>query len=395
MMRTSGTEPSQAKNESRIHSEQGPLKGLKVLELNAIGPVPFAAGLLADLGADVLRIEGPSGPLDVGDEDLAVHLRGRSSVTLDLRDESGLSVARELISAADVVLEGFRPGVMERLGLDPEVLISEDPRLIVGRMTGWGQQGPLAGRAGHDIDYIAAAGALRAFGRAGEAPVPPVNLVGDFGGGAMFLLVGVLAALWERGQSGRGQIIDAAMVDGTAYLMMLVQSLAGQGLWDSANPGTNLLDTGAPFYDVYQCSDGQYLAVGCLEPKFYAEFADGIKLDADAPEQYDRDQWPELRRLITERIRSKTRDEWEGIFVDTDACVTGVRTCEEAAEHPHLAARGTYLSESPLQAAPAPRFSRTPGRAIPRRDKVHGAAALTGWGIDEELAQKVVGDGDD
>lgn len=389
-MTTSGTDASPSKSLSG--SGEGPLRGLRVIELNAIGPVPFAAGLLADLGADVLRIESPAGQLDLVDEDRAVHLRGRSTVTLDLREPQALAVARELIATADIVLEGFRPGVMERLGLDPSELVRENPQLIVGRMTGWGQEGPLAHRAGHDIDYIAAAGALRAFGRVGESPVPPLNLVGDFGGGAMFLLVGVLAALWERQQSGKGQIIDAAMVDGTAYLMMLIQSLAGQELWSSEHPGTNLLDTGAPFYDVYRCSDGEFVAVGCLEPKFFDEFAAGIGLDGDAPAQYDRAQWPRLRRLIDDRIATKTRAEWEALFADTDACVAGVRTMTEAAVHPHLAARGTYLSEPPLQAAPAPRFSRTPGRAVPRRDKIHGAEALTEWGIEAELAETVVGE---
>lgn len=393
MMTTSGTDASPSKSLSG--SGEGPLRDLRVIELNAIGPVPFAAGLLADLGADVLRIESPAGQLDLVDEECAVHLRGRSTVTLDLREPQALVVARELIATADIVLEGFRPGVMERLGLDPAELVRENPQLIVGRMTGWGQEGPLAHRAGHDIDYIAAAGALRAFGRIGETPVPPLNLVGDFGGGAMFLLVGVLAALWERQQSGQGQIIDAAMVDGTAYLMMLIQSLAGQGLWSSEHPGTNLLDTGAPFYDVYRCLDGEFVAVGCLEPKFFAEFAAGIGLDGDAPEQYDRAQWPRLRRLIEDRIATKTRAEWEALFTDTDACVAGVRTMTEAAAHPHLAARGTYLSEPPLQAAPAPRFSRTPGRAVPRRDKIHGADALTEWGIEAELAETVVGEVDD
>ena len=374
----------------------GPLVGLRVLEMNAIGPVPFAGGLLADLGADVLRIEAPGPQLGVVDADRAIHLRGRSAVTVDLRDADGLAVARQLADRADVLLEGYRPGVMERLGLDPEELLARNPGLIIGRMTGWGQDGPMAKQAGHDINYIAAAGALGSFVRSGQAPVPPVNVAGDFGGGAMFLLVGVLAALWERQQSGKGQIVDAAMVDGAAYLMMLVYSMAGQGLWDATTPGENLLDTGAPFYDVYECADGGYLAVGCLEPKFYAEFVAGLELtETDLPEQYDRECWPQLRQIFTDRIASRSRDDWEQQFAGTDACVTAVRSLTEAAQHPQLAARHTLLPTNPLQPGPAPRLSRTPGRAVLRADVAHGKQALQGWGIDEELATRVAGGEDE
>jgi alpha-methylacyl-CoA racemase len=369
---------------------QGPLVGLRVLELTAIGPVPFAGGLLADLGADVLRIEAPGPQLAVADEQRAVHLRGRSPVTIDLRNPAGVAVARDLAARADVLLEGYRPGVLERLGLAPADLQQANPGLIIGRMTGWGQSGPLAQRAGHDIDYIAVAGALRHFAREGERPVPPVNLVGDFGGGAMFLVTGVLAALWERTRSGRGQVIDAAMVDGVAYLMMLVHSMAAQGMWRPDAVGGNLLDTGAPFYDVYECADGQYLAVGCLEPKFYAEFLVGAGLaDADLPAQYDIAGWPVLRRVFADRLRERSRDDWEAVFDGTDACVAGVRTAMEAARHPHLVARATFLPDEPLQPAPAPRFSRTPGRAVPRGDMVHGAAALTDWGIAPDIAAQI------
>ncbi len=370
----------------------GPLVGLRVVEMNAIGPVPFAGGLLADLGADVLRIEAPGPQLGVMDPDRAIHLRGRSTVTIDLRDADGLAVAHQLADSADILLEGYRPGVLERLGLDPQDLLARNPGLIVGRMTGWGQDGPMSEQAGHDINYIAAAGALGSFTRSGQAPVPPVNIAGDFGGGAMFLLVGVLAALWERQQSGKGQIVDAAMVDGAAYLMMLVYSMAGQGLWDATTPGENLLDTGAPFYDVYRCADDGYLAVGCLEPKFYAEFIAGLDVAAtDLPDQYDRDGWPELRQIFSDRIATRTRDEWEQQFAGTDACVTAVRSLTEAAQHPQLAARQTLLPADPLQPGPAPRLSRTPGRAIPRKDMVHGKQALQRWGIDVELATRVAG----
>lgn len=364
-----------------------------MVELNAIGPVPMAAGILADLGADVIRVEAPGPQLAMTDPERAVHLRGRSAVTLNLRDEAAVTVVRELISRADILVEGYRPGVMEKLGLDPDELLAANPGLIVGRMTGWGQDGPLAERAGHDIDYIAVAGALRHFARAGERPVPPVNLVADFGGGAMFLLVGVLAALWERSRSGRGQVIDAAMVDGSAYLMMLVYSLAAQGMWNPAAPGSNLLDTGAPFYDVYECADGEYLAVGCLEPKFYAEFLAITGLaDDDIPDQFDIPRWPQLREAIRERIASRTRAQWDQLFRDSDACTTGVLSMTEAAEHPHLKARGTFLPDEPLQPAPAPRFSRTPGQAVPRAEFPQGADALRRWGIDPDVADAVAGD---
>lgn len=351
----------------------------------------MAAGLLADLGADILRIEAPGDTLDAADESKAVHLRGRASAKVNLRDPQSLAVVKDLAAQADILLEGSRPGVMEKLGLAPDELLVVNPGLIIGRMTGWGQDGPLSQRAGHDIDYIAVAGPLRHFARAGQTPVPPVNLVADFGGGAMFLVTGVLAALWERSRSGKGQVIDAAMVDGSAYLMMLIYSLTAQGMWNPAAPGQNLLDTGAPFYDVYQCSDGEYLAVGCLEPKFYAEFLQVLGLDpAELPHQFDFGQWPLLRETFTELIATRTRDEWDDLFRDTDACVAGVLSMTEAPEHPHLKARGTFLPGEPLQPAPAPRFSRTPGEAVPRGQFPHGAAALVEWGVTPEVAEQTV-----
>lgn len=349
----------------------------------------MAAGLLADLGAQILRIEAPGDSLGATADDTSVHLRGRASVRIDLRDADSLAVVKDLAARADILLEGYRPGVLEKLGLVPDELLAANPGLIIGRMTGWGQTGPMAQRAGHDIDYIAVAGPLRHFARAGQAPVPPINLVGDFGGGAMFLVTGVLAALWERSRSGQGQVIDAAMVDGSAYLMMLIYSLSAQGIWNPTAPGANLLDTGAPFYDVYECSDGEYLAVGCLEPKFYAEFLAVLQLDASQlPHQFDVSQWPLLRRTFADLIATKTRDEWDDLFRDTDACVAGVLSMTEAAEHPHLVARGTFLPDEPLQPAPAPRFSRTPGAAVPRAQFAHGASALVEWGVAGDVATR-------
>jgi alpha-methylacyl-CoA racemase len=370
----------------------GPLAGLKVVEMGAIGPVPFAAGFLADMGAEVIRLESPTPGLALPDGDEAIHLRGRDSVQLNLRDSEDLKTARMLIDRADLLLEGFRPGTMERLGLDPADLTQSNPGLIVGRMTGWGQSGPMADRAGHDINYIAMSGPLRHTARQGEAPVPAVNLLGDFGGGAMFLIAGILAALYERERSGKGQIIDAAMVDGSAYLMMLVYSLRAQGMWRE-EAGTNLLDTGAPFYDVYRTSDGEYLSVGCLEPKFYAQFLAGLELDPKSiPDQHDVTGWPQLRQTFADSISAQSRDHWDEVFSGTDACVMGARSLTEAAEHPHMVAREVFLGvdteaaeraagDPPLQPAPAPRFSRTPGKAVPRGDRLHGEAALQKWGI--------------
>lgn len=349
----------------------------------------MAAGLLADLGAQILRIEAPGDALGATADDTSVHLRGRASVRIDLRDADSLAVVKDLAARADILLEGYRPGVLEKLGLVPYELLAANPGLIIGRMTGWGQTGPMAQRAGHDIDYIAVAGPLRHFTRAGQAPVPPINLVGDFGGGAMFLVTGVLAALWERSRSGQGQVIDAAMVDGSAYLMMLIYSLSAQGIWNPATPGANLLDTGAPFYDVYECSDGEYLAVGCLEPKFYAEFLAVLQLDqSQLPHQFDVSQWPQLRQTFADLIATKTRDQWDDLFRDTDACVSGVLSMTEAAAHPHLVARGTFLPDEPLQPAPAPRFSRTPGKAVPRAQFAHGASALVEWGVADDVATR-------
>ncbi|WP_327191901.1 CaiB/BaiF CoA transferase family protein [Terrabacter sp. Soil811] len=365
----------------------GPLAGIRVVELAGIGPAPFAAMLLADLGADVIRIDRPGeGSLPVPLSPEADLLRrGRPSVALDLKHPDGLATTLALVEQADVLLEGYRPGVAERLGLGPTDCLGRNPRLVYGRMTGWGQDGPLAHAAGHDIGYVAITGALHAIGRAGGPPQVPVNLVGDFGGGALYLVVGVLAALLEARASGRGQVVDAAIVDGTAHLSSLVMSLVGAGLW-SDRRGTNLLDTGAPFYDVYETSDGGWLAVGPLEPAFYAELLRLTGLTDTAPDRLDPRTWPALRALLADTFRSRTRDEWTAALEGTDACVEPVLSYAEAPGHPHLAARGTYVEHHGLvQPAPAPRFSRTPA-ALGTPPSTPGAdtrAALAAWGIDD------------
>lgn len=352
----------------------GPLDGLRVLELGGIGPGPHAAMVLGDLGADVVRVDRPGGGTlaapDAGRDQL---LRNRRSVTADLKDPADLERVRRWADGADVLLEGFRPGVAERIGLGPGDCLDRNPRLVYGRMTGWGQDGPLAQRAGHDLNYIATAGTLAAIARAGSPPTVPLNLVGDYGGGSMLLLVGVLAALWERERSGRGQVVDAAMVDGAALLSQAFWSLRGRGEWVES-PASNVVDGGAPFYDVYPCADGGHVAVAPLEPAFYAALLDGLGIDAaTAPPQYDRSRWPELRALIAGALLTRTRDAWAEVFDGTDACVTPVLSFAEAAEHPHLRERGTLTEVAGVvQSAPAPRFSRTPP-AAPRPPRARGA----------------------
>ncbi len=367
----------------------GALAGLRVIELPAIGPVPFAATMLADHGASIIRIAGKQVDVSTPDPQRATHLRGRPRIALNLRDDTDRQVLLALAGTADVLLDGFRPGVLERLDLAPEVLLEANPRLVIGRMTGWGQTGPLSQRAGHDINYIAVAGALRHFARAGQPPVPPMNLVGDFGGGAMFLLFGVMAALWEAQRSGRGQVVDAAMVDGTASLMGLTYSLAGQGMWPGG-PGENLLDTGAPFYDVYRCSDGEYVAVGCLEPQFYAEFLHGLGLaDADLPHQYDPSGWPTLRQVFADALGAATQAHWEGVFRDTDACVSPVLSMAQAQADPHMTARGAFTTAGgPVAPSAAPKLSRTPGSAGAIASDVDEAAVLREWGVPQDLLSR-------
>jgi alpha-methylacyl-CoA racemase len=339
--------------------------------------------ILADLGADVVRIDRPRGrALQLGEEGARdVVLRGRPAVLLDLkRDPTAVDRLVELAGAADVLVEGLRPGVAERLGVGPDRLLAANPRLVYGRITGWGQDGPLARTAGHDLNYLGLTGALRSIGRPDEPPVPPLNLVADFGGGSMLLVLGVLAALVERGASGRGQVVDAAMVDGVAVLSQMTLALTAMGAWGPER-GANLLDGGAPFYDTYACADGEYVAVGALEPQFYAALLEGLGLDpADLPEQQDRGGWPVLRRAFTDAFAGRTRDEWAERFAGTDACVTPVLSFEEAAEHPHLAARATYVRrDGVLQAAPAPRFSRTPGVLDDAEAEADLDAVLARW----------------
>jgi alpha-methylacyl-CoA racemase len=338
---------------------------LRVVELAGIGPGPHAAMILADLGADVVRVERPTTAttpaLQVGDPDLPDPLlRGRRRVVVDLKDPAGREAVLRLAERADVVLEGYRPGVAERLGIGPVDCHARNPRLVYGRVTGWGQDGPMAQRAGHDINYVSLTGALHAIGP-GDRPVPPLNLVGDLGGGSMLLLVGVLAALWEARSSGRGQVVDAAMVDGASLLMQMVWAFLGQGGWADAREA-NLLDGGTPYYGTYACADGRHVAVGPLEPRFYAAFLAGLGVDpATLPAQDDVTGWPTLRARFTAAFAARPRDEWVAAFDGTDACVTPVLALGEVADHPHLKARGTVVAPDGVpQAAPAPRFSRTP-----------------------------------
>ena len=364
----------------------GPLAGIKVLEFEAIGPVPFCGMMLADMGADVLLVDRTSDPgLGLDRERWSdVMLRGRRSVMLDLKTASGVDVALRLADKADAVIEGFRPGVMERLGLGPDLLLARNPRLVYGRMTGWGQDGPLAPRAGHDIDYIALSGALHAIGRAGEIPVPPLNLVGDFGGGGMLLAFGVVSALLEARNSGKGQVVDAAMAEGASLLTTMFWGMTAAGRWSDVR-GDNVLDSGAPWYDVYSTSDGKHIAIGAIEPKFYAELLARLGLDGESlPAQHDRAGWPELRRRFAETFRGKSRDEWCSIFEGSDACFAPVLTFAESREHPHHRARGAHVSVSGVdQPVPAPRFSRTPGaiRGAPPERGAHAAQALADWGL--------------
>lgn len=343
----------------KAHTGRGPLAGVRVVELAGIGPGPHAATLLADLGAEVVRVQRP-GLLPVVGAPHDQTLRGRRVVEANLKDPTDVEKVLGLIERADVLIEGFRPGVTERIGLGPGTALERNPRLVYGRMTGWGQEGPLAKVAGHDINYISLTGVLYAMGRRDERPVPPLNLVGDFGGGSMFLVFGVLSALVERQTSGLGQVIDAAMVDGVLALSHGIWAYRGMDRW-SDERGTNVLDSGAPWYDTYETADGRYMAVGAIEPQFYADLLRLLDLDAGSlPAQYDRSGWPALRRAFTETFLSKTRDEWSTIFADTDACTSPVLTFAEAEVNEHIAARSSLVElDGVVQHSPAPRFSRT------------------------------------
>ncbi len=354
--------------------------------------------LLADLGAEVVRIDRVrSGPLgEWKDPRFDVLARSRRSIRLDLKDPRGREIALRLVERADVLLEGWRPGVAERLGLGPKQCLARNPRLIYGRMTGWGQHGPLASAAGHDINYIALAGPLHAIGRRGHGPTVPLNLIGDFGGGALFLCLGVVSALLEARKSGQGQVVDAAMVDGAASLMSVFYGALASGFWRDER-GVNLLDGGAPFYDVYRTKDGKWIAVGAIEPKFYSELIGRLGLDGEElPEQYDVAQWPKLRARLAEVFLSKTRDEWCAVFAGSDACVTPVLSLAEVPNHPHMQARKSFVEiEGVLQPAPAPRFSRTPC-GVPRAPRPPGAdteRVLAELGIGAEEIRRLKADG--
>jgi alpha-methylacyl-CoA racemase len=352
---------------------RGPLAGLRVLEMAAIGPAPFAAMVLADMGAEVIRIDRAS---DVGTAaGKRPHMgRGRRSIAVDCKQPDGRELVLSMVERADVLIEGLRPGAMERLGLGPEDCERRNARLIYGRMTGWGQDGPLAREAGHDINYISLSGILGAIGRP-DSPIVPLNVVGDFGGGGMLLLVGVLMALYERETSGRGQVVDAAMVDGSSLLATLIHQLAAEGRWLPRQRSANLLDGGAPYYDTYETADRRYMAVGAIEPQFFAALIERLGLDFDPAAQDDRRSWPQLRTLLAAEFRTRTREQWAVVFAGTDACVSPVLTLDEAGSHEHIAARGGFLEvDGRSEPAPAPRFSRTPGRV---EHGTHAAGADT------------------
>jgi alpha-methylacyl-CoA racemase len=385
----------------------GPLQGLRVLEIASLAPAPFACTVLSDLGAQVLRIDragsiphtasDASDRSDASDAAHAAHAaltpgpepltRGRRSVAIDLKHPDGAATVLRLAERADVLVEGFRPGVCERLGIGPQECLARNARLIYARMTGYGQDGPLAQRAGHDINYLALSGALEPLGPFDGPPSPPLNYVADFGGGGMLLAVGVLSALWERERSGAGQVVDASMVEGAALITTLLHELRARDLW-SERRGGNLFDGSAPFYATYTCADGRFVAVGALEPQFWAELLSGLGLaDQDLPDQHDPAGWPQLKELIAGVFVTRTRQEWADLFAESDACVTPVLSPFEAHEHPHNIARGTFTEvDGMIQPAPAPRFSRTPGAVSSRSPRLgeHTGAALTDWGLSEQ-----------
>ncbi|GGC60146.1 alpha-methylacyl-CoA racemase [Siccirubricoccus deserti] len=336
----------------------GPLQGFRILEFAGIGPGPFCAMVLADLGAEVIRIDRKAGP--PGDRRDFTG-RGRRSIALDLKSPHAIAAVLRLVEGADALLEGFRPGVTERLGLGPDACLGRNPRLVYGRMTGWGQDGPLAQSAGHDMNYIALTGALWAIGRPGERPVPPLNLVGDYGGGGMLLAMGLLAGLLSAQRTGQGQVVDAAMVDGAALLMAPIYAMKARGRWGNQR-GSNMLDGASPWYDTYECADGRWLSVGPIEPQFFALMCDKLGLDSNRfPDRMEPASWPALKAELTAIFLTRTRDDWAALFEGTDACVAPVLDMEEAPAHPHNAARGTFLArDGVVQPAPAPRFSRTP-----------------------------------
>ena len=371
----------------------GPLVGYKIVVIGGIGPVPMCAMLLSDMGAEVLRIERPAHH-EIG-VDIPAKFdfmnRGQQCVTLDLNKRESVEIVLRLVEESDAAIEGFRPGVVEKLGIGPGDCLARNPRLVYGRSSGWGQEGPLAHAAGHDINYIALTGALHAVGRSGEMPVPPLNLLGDFGGGALYLAFGVVCGLLEASKSGKGQVVDNAMVDGVASMMTLLWGLRAMGFWTDRR-GENFLDTGAHFYDVYETRDGKYVSIGAIEPKFYAELLRLIGLEKEElPPQMDRTSWPEMRKRFRAIFKTKTRDEWAAIMEGTEVCFAPVLSMEEAPNHPHNRARGVFVEiEGVIQPAPAPRFSRTmPEIRLPSSGQVpHGDSVLAHWGFSiDEIAK--------
>ncbi|MFH9060217.1 CaiB/BaiF CoA transferase family protein [Streptomyces coeruleorubidus] len=361
----------------------GPLAGVRVVELAGIGPGPFAAMLLADLGADVVRVDRPGGPGLAIDPAYDVTNRNKRSVVVDLKAPDGPAQVLDLVARADVLVEGYRPGVAERLGVGPEPCHARNPALVYGRMTGWGQDGPLADRAGHDIAYIAPTGTLGMIGRPDEPPVVPANLLGDYAGGSLYLVVGVLAALHHARATGTGQVVDAAIVDGVSHLATMIHGMLAAGGWQDRR-GANLLDGGCPYYGTYETADGRYMAVGALEPQFYAEFLALLGIEDQAAARKDVTRWGELREQVAARFKTRTRDEWTAVFDGTDACVAPVLSLREAPHHPHLAARGTFTDHGGItQPAPAPRFSTTPTsvRTGPARPGADTADVARDWDV--------------
>lgn len=375
----------------------GPLTGLRIIEMAGIGPAPYACMLLSDLGAEVIRVDRTSGG-GLGAHPGDVTARGRKSIAVNLKSSEGVEVVLQLLESADVLIECFRPGVMEKLGLGPDVCVKRNPALVYGRMTGWGQDGPMAKQAGHDLNYIAITGLLDSFGTAGEAPPTPLNVIGDLGGGSMFLLLGVLAALLERKQSGLGQVVDAAICDGTVSLLSTIYGLKGIQYWDMERE-KNMLDGGAPFYRSYLCKDGRSISVGAIEPHFYSQLLDILNLDfggSDYFAQMDKAQWPARRAQMAARFLEKTRDEWAAVFEGSDACVAPVLDMDEAEHYSHNAFRQNLVRrDNILQSAPAPRFSRTPGEIqhSPIAEGANSATILAGLGLDKENIKRLLNSG--